>query len=79
MNMAQRIESLESDDISSFGLKLTGLEGKFGGVYFEQIFKLFSEELRPSGRHTFLAYDGLNNIFNLAYEMLSWKVHKARA
>ena len=23
------------------------------------------------------AYDGLNNIFNLAYEVLSWKVHRA--
>jgi CRISPR-associated protein Cas1 len=23
------------------------------------------------------AYDGTNNIFNLAYEMLSWKVHRA--
>jgi CRISPR-associated endonuclease Cas1 len=25
----------------------------------------------------FKAYDGTNNIFNLAYEMLSWKVHRA--
>lgn len=23
------------------------------------------------------AYDGINNIFNLAYEMLSWKIHHA--
>jgi CRISPR-associated protein Cas1 len=23
------------------------------------------------------AYDGLNNLFNLGYELLSWKVHKA--
>jgi CRISPR-associated endonuclease Cas1 len=26
---------------------------------------------------TFKAYDGMNNIFNLAYEVLSWKVHQA--
>jgi len=23
------------------------------------------------------AYDGMNNIFNLAYEVLGWKIHKA--
>jgi len=28
-------------------------------------------------RRTFKAYDGVNNTFNLAYEILSWKVHKA--
>jgi CRISPR-associated protein Cas1 len=46
-------------------------------MYFSQIFKLFSEKLRPARRQTFKAYDGLNNIFNLAYEVLSWKVHRA--
>jgi CRISPR-associated protein Cas1 len=25
----------------------------------------------------FMAYDGMNNTFNLAYEILAWKVHKA--
>jgi CRISPR/Cas system-associated endonuclease Cas1 len=29
------------------------------------------------GRRTFKAYDGTNNLFNLAYEMLGWKVHRA--
>ena len=24
-----------------------------------------------------MAYDGINNLFNLAYEVLSWKVHRA--
>ncbi len=28
-------------------------------------------------RATFQAYDGTNNLFNLAYEMLSGKVHRA--
>ena len=76
-NIPQKIKSLESDNLKNLRLRLTGLEGKFGDMYFEQIFKLFSEKIRPSRRHTYLAYDGLNNIFNLAYEMLSWKVHKA--
>ena len=35
------------------------------------------EKLRPQKRKKFKAYDGTNNIFNLAYEILSWKVHKA--
>ena len=33
--------------------------------------------MRPENRRTFKAYDGLNNLFSLGYEILSWKVHKA--
>jgi CRISPR-associated protein Cas1 len=33
--------------------------------------------LRPDSRQTFKAYDGVDNAFNLAYEMLFWKVHHA--
>jgi CRISPR-associated protein Cas1 len=35
------------------------------------------EKIRPDSRKTFKAYDGINNLFNLAYEVLSWKVHRA--
>lgn len=45
--------------------------------YFNQIFSLLPEAIRPEGRKTFKAYDGTNNMFNLAYEMLSWRVHSA--
>jgi CRISPR-associated protein Cas1 len=38
---------------------------------------LIPEEFRPEKRRGFKAYDGVNNIFNLAYEVLSWKVHQA--
>jgi CRISPR-associated protein Cas1 len=38
---------------------------------------MFSEVIRPEGRKCFKAYDGLNNLFNLAYEALFWKVHIA--
>jgi CRISPR-associated protein Cas1 len=44
---------------------------------FRQIFQLLPEELRPERRKKFKAYDGTNNIFNLAYEVLRWKVHRA--
>jgi CRISPR-associated protein Cas1 len=58
-------------------MKLTGIEGKFTERYFKQILSLIPEKIRPKSRKKFKAYDGLNNIFNLAYEMLSWKVHRA--
>jgi CRISPR-associated protein Cas1 len=38
---------------------------------------LLPEPIRPESRKKFKAYDGVNNIFNLGYEMLSWKVHRA--
>jgi CRISPR-associated protein Cas1 len=43
----------------------------------KQIFQLIPERIRPEGRKTFKAYDGVNNLFNLAYELLAWKVHRA--
>ena len=73
----QLIQSLEIENKSTFLRKLMALESKFTKQYFDQIFTLFPESIRPEGRKTFKAYDGLNNIFNLAYEMLSWKVHRA--
>ncbi len=35
------------------------------------------KKLRPHNRKKFKAYDGVNNLFNLAYEVLSWKIHRA--
>lgn len=52
-------------------------ESKLTKHYFNQIFSLFPEAIRPKARRNFQAYDGTNNLFNLAYEMLSWKVHRA--
>jgi CRISPR-associated protein Cas1 len=56
---------------------LTGIEGKHTQKYYQQIFKLFFEKIRPEYREGFMAYDGMNNIFNLAYEILAWKVQRA--
>ena len=60
---------------SVFGivLRMPGLTKR----YFDQIFPLFPAFLRPKGRRTFKAYNGLNNLFNLGYEILAWKVHRA--
>jgi CRISPR-associated protein Cas1 len=72
-----KIEKLDSSDLNVFRKKLNGIEGKFSEHYFKQIFGLFPEKLRPEKRSKFKAYDGTNNIFNLAYEVLQWKVHRA--
>ena len=72
-----KVEKLDSSDLELFRKKLNGIEGKFTQRYFKQIFELLPEKLRPQKRKKFKAYDGTNNIFNLAYEVLSWKVHRA--
>ncbi len=53
------------------------MKTKYSKRYFNQIFELFPETIGSSSRETFLAYDGMNNTFNLAYEVLKWKVHTA--
>lgn len=58
-------------------IRLLNVEGKCSRAYFGQVFGLFEEALRPKKRKKFKAYDGLNNLLNLAYTMLKWKVHIA--
>jgi len=73
-----KIEKLKSSKINpTLRRRLMAYESKFSKHYFTQIFALFPETIRPEGRRTFQAYDGTNNLFNLAYEVLSWKVHRA--
>jgi len=71
------VESVGSEHLETARRRFTSIEGKFSELYFKQIFKLFPEKLRPESRKKFKAYDGINNTFNLAYEVLSWKVHRA--
>lgn len=33
--------------------------------------------IRSDARKKWLAYDGVNNLFNLGYEVLQWKVHRS--
>jgi len=68
---------LDSSDLNNIQGKLNTIEGHFTKPYFNRIFKLLPEKLRPEKRSKFKAYDGTNNIFNLTYEVLKWKVHKA--
>jgi len=71
------VKNSKADDLARFRARLMAHEGKCSDKYFTQIFQLLPESLRPDRRRTFKAYDGVNNIFNLAYEVLSWKVHQA--
>lgn len=73
----EKIMNLEGESLDKIRAKLHGIEGRYSARYFNQIFGLLPEPIRPESRKNFKAYDGTNNIFNLAYEMLSWKVHRA--
>jgi len=48
-----------------------------GVAYMYARAPLIPEAIRPERRRTYRAYDRTNNIFNLGYEMLKWKVQKA--
>jgi len=74
MNVKELIDNVDS---SNYRQKLMGIEGKFTENYFKQILRLFPEKLRPESRKKFQAYDGINNVLNLAYEVLGWKIHRA--
>jgi CRISPR-associated protein Cas1 len=73
----EKIERTETKNLELFRRRITGIEGKHTQRYYHQIFSLFPEKIRPKTMESFMAYDGTNNIFNLAYELLAWKVHRA--
>lgn len=74
---SQAIKALDETDLNLIRNKLMSYEGKYSERYFRQILQLFGESFRPEGRKAFKAYDGLNNILNLAYRVLFWKIHIA--
>ena len=71
------VSKSKPENPARFRARLMAHEGRCSDRYFRQIFELLPESLRPERRRTFKAYDGMNNIFNLAYEILSWKVQNA--
>ena len=71
------INALETNDLNLLRRKLLHIEGRFSQFYFNQIFQLFPEKIRPEQRRGFKAYDGTNNLFNLAYTVLFWKCYSA--
>lgn len=77
LSIKNNISSVEPDNLRNVRKKLIAIEGRTGQHYFREVFKLLSKDIRIKHRRTFRAYDGINNIFNLAYTILSWKVHRA--
>jgi CRISPR-associated endonuclease Cas1 len=71
------IGNVESESLKLARKKLIQIESHQAKRYFNQIFSLFSENIRPEGRTGYKAYDGLNNVFNFAYYVLKCRVHKA--
>ncbi|MGD0159354.1 MAG: CRISPR-associated endonuclease Cas1 [Candidatus Bathyarchaeia archaeon] len=76
-SVVEKIKNLDAEDNAKLRTRLMSIEGHYSENYFAQIFGLFSYSLRPDSRKTFKAYDGINNLFNLGYEILSWKVQYA--
>ena len=72
-----KIGNVESENLKSARKKLIQIESHQAKRYFNQIFSLFPENIRPEGRTGYKAYDGLNNVFNFAYYILKCRVHKA--
>lgn len=70
-----RINKLEIQDLKKLRAKLLSIEGHAQMKYFDQVFSLFDESVRPNGRKTYQAFDAINNVFNLGYKALSWRIH----
>jgi CRISPR-associated protein Cas1 len=75
--VTEEIKNLEIDSVPKLQRRLNTIEGQESSKYFRQIFGLFPEYLRPRSRKGFKAYDKLNNLLNLGYSVLSWKVYLA--
>jgi len=73
----ENIDKEEFKDLALIRKRLTLIESWYSKRYFREIFQLFPQLLRPEERHTFQAYDGINNLFKLRYELLFWKCYKA--
>ena len=76
-SVIETINSLKANSLSTLQRQLNTIEGHCSKRYFQQLFGLLPEFLRPKKRTTFKAYDKANNLFNLGYTVLSWKVHLA--
>jgi len=72
-----KIDNLEGEHLRKIRSRLHGIEGRYSKRYFDQIFDLFPENMKPKRRVGYKAYDGINNVFNFAYYVLKCRVYKA--
>lgn len=75
----EQIALLYAENVDKIRNKLHAIEAKYSQHYFQQIINLFPKKIRKNWkkREGFRAYDGLNNLFNFAYELLKWKILRA--
>jgi CRISPR/Cas system-associated endonuclease Cas1 len=55
------------DGLDRLVRKYRAKEGRVSKRYFDEIFTLIPESLRPTNRKGFRAYDGVNNTLSLGY------------
>jgi len=78
MNKIKRwISGIKTKKLKTLRPRLMQIEGTTTKKYFGQLFGLIPKKIRPDRRKSWKAYDGVNNLFNLGYEVLQWKVHRA--
>lgn len=69
-----RLGDIHFESLGTARKKLVLIESHNAKNYFQQIFKLFPEKIRPEKRTGYKAYDGINNVFNFAYYVLKCRV-----
>lgn len=72
-----QIKLLYAEKVDKIRNKLVSVEGEYSKHYFNQILPLFPKFLRVNKRQGYRAYDATNNLFNIAYMVLSWKIYRA--
>lgn len=76
-NLTEKIKGVECNNMRLLRTRLTNIEGHCAERYFGQMFGLLNEAIRPEKRRGFKSFDAINNLFNLTYTILKWKVHLA--
>jgi CRISP-associated protein Cas1 len=78
MDLVKRqISVIPAKELKNFRRRLLAVEANCAKSYFDRIFSLFPENIRPETRKTRMAYEGINNVFNFGYYVLKCRVHKA--
>lgn len=75
--LKQTIKGIHGKDLNSVRARLNSVEGRCANRYFAEVFELYDEDIRPEKRIGFKAFDAINNLHNLGYTFLKWRIHLA--
>ena len=73
----EQLALLYAENVDKIRNKFTSIEGEYTKHYFKQIFPLFPKFLQINKREGYRAFDAGNTLFNIAYEILRWKIYRA--